>query len=235
MAARRANLVVALATVLVFGPPLAGRATGAEADDPQASRTGTIRGRVDIRRTSGSATSRPDAASIGASTVARGAERRPAVVFLETAPRGAFDFERDDIRARMDQRNETFVPHVLAITVGTTVDFPNSDPVFHNVFSLSKTRPFDLGRYPAGRSKSVRFDRPGVVQVFCEIHSHMSAYILVFGHRYFAVTGDDGAYRIDRVPPGTYTLVLWHEGNTRESRAITVTGGDAADADFVVR
>jgi hypothetical protein len=135
----------------------------------------------------------------------------------------------------MDQRDETFVPHVLAITVGTTVDFPNSDPVFHNVFSLSKTRSFDLGRYPAGRSKAVRFDRPGVVQVFCEIHSHMSAYILVFSHRFFAVTDNEGGYRIDQVPPGTYTLVLWYEGNVRESRTVVVTDAAAADADFVVR
>ena len=82
----------------------------------------------------------------------------------------------------MDQRNETFVPHVLAITTGTTVDFPNSDRIYHNVFSLSKTAPFDLGRYAVGRSKSVRFDRPGIVRVFCDIHSHMSAFILVFSH-----------------------------------------------------
>ena len=84
----------------------------------------------------------------------------------------------------MDQRNETFVPHVLAITVGTTVDFPNSDNTYHNVFSLRGPRQFDLGRYAAGRSKSVRFDRPGIVRVFCEIHSHMNAFILVFNHRY---------------------------------------------------
>lgn len=136
----------------------------------------------------------------------------------------------------MDQRDETFVPYVLAITVGTTVDFPNSDPVFHNVFSLSRTRPFDLGRYPAGRSKSVRFDRPGVVQVFCEIHSHMAAYILVFAHRYFAVTAPDGSYRIDGVPPGSYTLSAWYEGSTRESRAITVGPGVTAQgAEFVIR
>ena len=92
----------------------------------------------------------------------------------------------------MDQRNETFVPHVLAIVAGTTVDFPNSDQTYHNVFSLSKTRSFDLGRYAVGRSKSVRFDRPGIVRVFCDIHSHMSAFILVFSHRYLSVVDDEG-------------------------------------------
>ena len=87
----------------------------------------------------------------------------------------------------MDQRNETFVPHVLAITTGTTVDFPNSDRIYHNVFSLSKTervRPRPLRR--RATRKSVRFDRPGIVRVFCDIHSHMNAFILVFSHPFFA-------------------------------------------------
>ena len=95
----------------------------------------------------------------------------------------------------MDQRNETFVPHLLAITVGTTVDFPNNDRTYHNVFSLSKRQRFDLGRYGAGHSKSVRFDHPGVVRVFCDIHSHMNAFILVFNHRFFNITDPDGRYR----------------------------------------
>src|SRR5256885_9303531 len=107
-------------------------------------------------------------------------------------------------RARLDQRHETFVPHVLAIMAGTVVDFPNSDSTYHNVFSLSKTQRFDLGRYPQGHFKSVRFDRPGVVRVFCDIHSHMSAFILVFSHPYFATTDTDGRYRIDNIPGGTY-------------------------------
>ena len=112
----------------------------------------------------------------------------------------------------MDQRNETFVPHVLAVMVGTVVDFPNSDKTFHNVFSLSQAKRFDLGRYAAGRSKSVRFDRPGVVRVFCDIHSHMNAFVLVFSHPFFDVTDADGRFRIDNVPAGTYTVVGWYEG-----------------------
>jgi hypothetical protein len=128
------------------------------------------------------------------------------------------------------------VPHVLAVTVGTTVDFPNSDRVYHNVFSLSSTKRFDLGRYAAGRSRSVRFDRPGIVRVFCEIHSHMSAFILVFNHRYFAVTGADGRYQIARVPPGRYTLVAWNEGSIRESRPVAIgEEGVAIEADFALR
>jgi plastocyanin len=154
-------------------------------------------------------------------------DRRRSVVYLETAPRPAFD-QRDEPRAKLDQRNEAFVPHVLAIVAGTTVDFPNNDQTYHNVFSLSSTKPFDLGRYAAGRSKSVRFDRPGIVRVFCDIHSHMSAFILVFAHRHFAVTDDEGRYRLDNVPPGTYTVIAWNESAPSESRRVTVpeAGGD---------
>jgi hypothetical protein len=127
---------------------------------------------------------------------------------------------------------------VLAIVAGTTVDFPNDDRTYHNVFSLSKTRSFDLGRYATGRSKSVRFDRPGIVRVFCDIHSHMSAFILVFAHRYFAVTDDDGRYSLENVPPGTYTLTVWNESIRDDAPKRTVTvpdGGGDVDADFTIR
>jgi plastocyanin len=155
-------------------------------------------------------------------------------VYLETAPQAAFDAPAPG-RAVLDQRNETFVPYVLAVTVGSTVDFPNSDRVYHNVFSLSKPRRFDLGRYPKGRSRSVRFDQPGVVRVFCEIHSHMSAFILVFAHRYFATTDATGRYRIEGVPPGDYTVTVWNDGAVRARRAVRVGApGDAVDADFEV-
>ena len=126
------------------------------------------------------------------------------------------------------------MPHVLAIVAGTTVDFPNNDRTYHNVFSLSKTRSFDLGRYAAGHSKSVRFDQPGIVRVFCDIHSHMSAFILVFAHRYFAVTDDDGRYHIDNVPPGNYTVIAWNEAMPQESRRVTVPeGGGEVEFSFL--
>jgi plastocyanin len=149
------------------------------------------------------------------------ADQRRSVVYLETAPRGAFE-DRSDLRALIDQRAETFVPHVLAIMVGTTVEFLNSDRTYHNVFSLSRTRSFDLGRYPRGQSKFVRFDRPGIVRVFCEIHSHMSAFILVFSHRFFAVADAEGRYRIDNVPAGSYTVAVWNESMPRETRRVTL-------------
>jgi hypothetical protein len=137
----------------------------------------------------------------------------------------------------MDQRNERFEPHVLAIVAGTWVDFPNDDRTYHNVFSLSKTKEFNLGRYAVGRSKAVRFERPGVVRVFCDIHSHMTAFILVFAHRYFAVTDEEGKYRLDGVPPGTYTLIVWNETvhGDPPKRMITIgDGGGDVDADFTI-
>ncbi len=199
-----------------------------------AAAAGVLRGRVDIKRALVVVQPRPSVSSVGTTGPQRAAEPRPAVVYLESAPRGAF--EREEARAVMNQQDQTFVPHVLAITAGTTVEFPNSDPYFHNVFSLSRTQPFDLGRYAAGRSKSVRFDHPGVVQVFCDIHSHMSAYIPVSAHRYFAVTDAEGRYRIGNVPPGTYTLVAWHEGSVRDTRQVRVPDiGEPVETDFTVR
>lgn len=197
---------------------------------------GSIRGRVDVH-VDAPVPEAPDVAALGMPDPHDLADRRRSVVYLETAPRSAFE-GRDETHARMDQRHESFVPHVLAIIAGTTVDFPNDDPTYHNVFSLSKPRPFDLGRYTAGHSKSVRFDRPGIVRVFCDIHSHMSAFILVFAHRFFAVTDEEGRYHIDGVPPGTYTLVVWNEMERGDppKRSVTIAeGGGDVDADFTVR
>lgn len=178
---------------------------------------------------------RPGVTDLGTAPAREMADTRRAVVYLETAPRGAFE-EREAVRLRMDQRNETFVPHVLAVSAGTIVDFPNNDSTYHNVFSLSKTKRFDLGRYARGHSKSVRFDRPGIVRVFCDIHSHMSAFVLVFGHRYFATTDTDGTYRIDNIPPGTYTVAAWHEGDVRDTRTIVVPQqGGVVEQDFEVQ
>ena len=202
---------------------------------PAQPRLGAIRGRVDIRRYFPPPERRPSVAELGAPAPREITDMRRTVVYLETAPAAALE-AREPVRARMDQRNETFLPHVLAVDVGTVVDFPNNDTTYHNVFSLSKTRKFDLGRYAQGKSKPMRFERPGVVRVFCDIHSHMSAFILVFSHPYYAKAEADGKYRIDNVPPGTYTVAAWHEGETRETKTVTVPaqGGDV-DLDFTVQ
>src|SRR6202044_1888521 len=104
------------------------------------------------------------------------------------------------------QKGKMFMPHILPVMAGTTVDFPNLDPIFHNAFSSYSGQIFDVGLYPPGTSRSVRFTREGVVRVFCNIHSSMSAMIVVLATPYFAVTGRDGSFALPDVPPGEYTL-----------------------------
>lgn len=201
---------------------------------PQAATQGSIRGRVELRRVAPAIERRPGVGDLGTPHQHDRTDRLRSVVYLESGPLGAFE-QRDPARVVMDQRNEAFVPHVLAVTTGTTVDFPNSDRIYHNVFSLSKTRSFDLGRYAVGRSKSIRFDRPGIVRVFCDIHSHMNAYILVFGHPFFAVTDEEGRYRIERVPSGSYSVVAWNEGLASDPKGVTVGDGGTSELDFTLR
>jgi plastocyanin len=198
-----------------------------------AMQTSGIRGRLDIRKLAKPLERRPDLATSSASTARDVPDLRRGVVYLESAPRSAFD-EREPGHAALDQRNETFVPHVLAVMVGTIVDFPNSDLIYHNVFSLSHAKRFDLGRYAAGKSKSVRMDRTGVVRVFCDIHSHMNAFILVFNHPFFDVTDVDGRFELPSLPAGTYTIVGWYEGEARVSRSVSVPANGWAEVDLVV-
>ena len=201
----------------------------------RSARNGAITGRVELRRASAPAERRPTVAELGTPSVALDiSDRLKSVVYLDSAPRGAFE-QVETPRAVLDQRGERFVPHVLAITTGTIVDFPNSDRIYHNVFSLSKTRQFDLGRYAAGHSKPVRFDRAGVVRVFCDIHSHMNAFILVFSHPFFSLTDNEGRYRIDNVPPGTYNVIAWNEGVSSEALPVVVPDGGVAELDFTLR
>lgn len=114
------------------------------------------------------------------------------------------------------QKNKTFQPHVTAISVGSIVDFPNLDPIFHNAFSSFEGQIFDVGLYPPGTSRSIRFRRPGIVRVFCNIHPTMSAVILVLDTPYFTKAGQDGRYQIARVPPGNYELRVFDERATAE-------------------
>jgi len=220
-----AALIVVAALVCVLPP---GRLV-------DGARNGAISGRVELRHLPASAERRPTVAELGTPAAALDvSDRLTSVVYLDSAPRGAFE-QVETPRAVMDQRGERFVPHVLAITTGTIVDFPNSDRIYHNVFSLSKVRTFDLGRYAAGHSKPVRFDRAGVVRVFCDIHSHMNAFILVFSHPFYSLTDNDGRYRIDNVPPGTYNVIAWNEGVSSEARPVVVPDGGVAELDFTLR
>jgi plastocyanin len=116
----------------------------------------------------------------------------------------------------MLQKNKTFSPHLLPIATGTTVDLPNADPIFHNAFSSYSGQIFDVGLYPPGASRSVRFTRPGVVRVFCNIHPTMSAIILVLNTPYFATTAKDGSFEMN-LPPGDYDVRVFHERSTEQT------------------
>jgi plastocyanin len=135
------------------------------------------------------------------------------------------------MRARMIQKDKTFTPHVLAIPVGATVEFPNFDPIFHNAFSNYNGKTFDLGLYKPGTSKSVVFSFPGIVRVFCNIHANMSAVIAVLDTPYFAVSSRAGTFEIAGVPPGDYRLRVFHERATSATldgldRRVTVSADD---------
>lgn len=114
------------------------------------------------------------------------------------------------VTAVLAQKDRRFDPSFVVIPVGSTVSFPNDDPIFHNVFSLSKAKKFDLGYYPKGETRRVRFDQPGVVQVYCHIHSDMSAAILVVPNAFWTRPAADGSFSFKDVPPGAYEIVAWH-------------------------
>ena len=136
--------------------------------------------------------------------------------------------------ASMTQRDETFDPHVLPVLRGSTVEFPNGDDVFHNVFSLSSAKVFDLGRYPKGSSRSLTFDKPGRVDVFCHIHSDMSAIVLVLDNPYFASPDTRGHFVIDSVPPGDYTVIGFHQRIKPVQQHVRVIAGETAKTVFTI-
>jgi plastocyanin len=125
--------------------------------------------------------------------------------------------------AVVDQRDKTFIPHVCVVTRGTKVRFPNNDTVFHNVFAYYQATKFDLGMYPRGATKTVLFDKVGLVCLLCNVHSNMSAYIIVVDTPYYAVTDRQGRFRIHDVPGGRYTLHAWHESGAKLTQAVNLT------------
>jgi plastocyanin len=130
--------------------------------------------------------------------------------------------------AAIDQRDKTFLPHVLVVTTGTTVQFPNSDTVFHNVFAYFEAKRFDLGMYPRGATRSVTFEKPGVVSVLCNVHPQMSAFIVIVDTPYYTVAARNGDFHIKGVPPGTYTLHAWHESGASLTQQVSVGTGAPA-------
>src|SRR5580765_352843 len=194
----------------------------------QAPDTGSIAGHVTLTsRIKGRAlpsTAYPTRA-VGAHDPSALPEIKNVVVYLkDVAFRGALPASTVELR----QEHETFIPHVLAVTKGSAVDFPNDDPIFHNVFSLSSAATFDLRRYPRGQSRSQQFPKAGLVKVYCNIHSHMSATILVMDNPYFAIPALDGGFELANVPPGEYTVVGWHERVGERLSRVRVERGKTA-------
>ena len=133
----------------------------------------------------------------------------PAVVYLKNV-KG--EFKAPDDLPVMDQEKLSFKPHVLPVLVGTTVKCPNSDTVQHNIFSpANSAKAFNLGLYPPGQSKDLKFEKVGVVPLLCNVHAEMSGFIVVLPNPYYAMTDKEGKYKIENVPPGEYKLSFWHE------------------------
>lgn len=158
-------------------------------------------------------------------------EMRNVVIYVAGLPASA---DMPATRASISQRDEQFAPHLVAITAGSSVAFPNQDPFFHNVFSLSRGATFDLGRYPSGATRSHTFTQPGIVKVFCHIHSHMSAVVRVFDHPWFTIPSEQGTFALDEVPPGQHTLVAWHERIGEQRARVTIRPGQAAEIHFTL-
>ena len=199
--------------------------------------SGRIEGRVTLspELTTRRRAARPYATrgpSAGTPAAADTNELQNVVVYIEGVQPGSGN--RTAAAVTMTQSGESFTPHVLPIVAGTTVDFPNGDPIFHNVFSLSRTRTFDLGRYPQSASKRVRFDRPGVVQVFCHIHADMSAVILVLENSWFTMADAGGNFSLENLPPGEYRVVAWHERIRPVVRTVKVTAGTVSRVDYMI-
>jgi plastocyanin len=133
----------------------------------------------------------------------------------------------------MDQKDQKFSPHVLAVVIGATVEFPNHDKVWHNVFSKGGAKSFDLGLYPPGQSRSVTFDNSGVARILCNAHPNMEAFIVVKEHPFFSTADKGGNYRIDGIPLGTYRVTVWHpELGITEAGIELVRDGQVSDINF---
>jgi plastocyanin len=159
----------------------------------------------------------------------KGRDYSGVVVWLEPVANVSGRMRTEAGTFKMIQRGKTFTPHILAIPLGSTVEFPNSDPIFHNAFSNFNGQIFDVGLYPPGSSRNVVFRREGIVRVFCNIHPTMSAVIVVLGTPYFATSARNGGIEIPSVPDGEYHLRVFHERATPETlskleRRITISG-----------
>lgn len=156
------------------------------------------------------------------------------VVYIDTISGKSFPAPNN--AATVSQRGLKFIPHILVIQQGTTVDFQNDDSVQHNIFWPSiggnKKDAHNMGTWPKGDKRSFKFEHPGVVPLFCNVHSEMSGFIVVSPTPYFAQTDSAGNFKIDNVPDGKYTVVAWHEGSKPQTKAVDVAGAGKVDFTF---
>jgi plastocyanin len=198
-----------------------------------AASTGTVVGTVTLSAARGQtlATSAYGRRGVAPKPSAVGSETRKVVVYLSGIKGSPAS---PAMHAEVEQRNEQFVPPLTVVTAGSTVDFPNTDPYFHNVFSLSRAATFDLGRYPSGATRSHVFDRSGLVKVFCHIHAQMSALVMVLDHPWFTIPAETGNYSLPPAPPGDYMLVAWHDRIGEQRTPVRISAGSTVRADFTL-
>lgn len=227
------NLRDGLRTIVVFAALVGGREAL-----PAAGESGRLQGSVTLSRELTTRRMRfslyPDANRAGRrdEDPTTADEFQNVVVYLERVPEGTAPSWHPTAPVRMEQEGLSFKPHVLAVMKGTVIEFPNRDLLFHNVFSLSKAASFDLGRYPQDASKSLKFERPGIVQVFCHIHSDMSGVIVVLDNPFYTSPSSDGHFVIDGIPPGEYRVAAWHERARLTTKKVRIEAGKASVIDF---
>lgn len=135
---------------------------------------------------------------------------------------------------QVEQLDRRFVPDLVVVPVGSTVSFPNMDPIFHNIYSLSRAKTFDLGSYDKGETRRVIFPKAGIVEVYCHLHPNMAATVVVTPNRWYARPDRAGHYRIADVPPGKYTVVAWHKSAGFYRKSIVVEQGRDPSIDFLI-
>jgi plastocyanin len=160
-------------------------------------------------------------------------ERSRVAVYLEGrfAPQAS---GTDAVAAKLEQVNRRFAPETVVIQAGSRVSFPNNDPIFHNVFSLSGPKTFDLGNYPRGDTRMVMFAEPGIVYVNCHLHPNMTATIVVTPNKWNTQADRDGRFALQDVPPGKYTIVAWHKAAGFFRQAVEVTAGRDENVEFLI-
>jgi plastocyanin len=161
----------------------------------------------------------------GKAKVSRARHSGNVVVYLESKSLKK-EYPPPEKHITLDQKNLVFIPRVLPILKGTTVDFLNSDDVQHNVFAPGKVEKFNLGTWGLGGVKDYTFNKPGELVVLCNVHSEMVAYIIILENPYFTQTDKDGNFRMENIPPGTYQLKTWHEKMKSVPQEVTITRGE---------